>query len=156
MDDGKIINLEEVRRIRKQTEDSLKEQKSEFTTASVQLVVRGKDLIDFTIDGNTFTLTEEVARSWATHLRRSVNSSIDMGESPCVVCERHACRLAHPRQKWRRKSDGRWVTIEAVFGARIQLLHESGRITTITGLYKLKKRYLGPWEWPKCNYTHWK
>ena len=155
MDDGKIIDLEEIRRVRKQTEDNIEEQENEILMAPVRLAVLGKDQIQFMISGKTFILTETVARSWVDSLRGAVRTSRDMGEPICVTCERHACRRVHPGQTWKRKSDGKMITVEAVFGARIQVLHESGRITTITGQHKLKKRYLGPWDWPRCNYTKW-
>ena len=149
MSDGRIIDLSEIRRVRKQAEESIQasESESESLTAPVRLAVKGKDQIEFTIDGNVYTLTEVVAKSWARNLRDAVHKSRIIGEPMCPVCERHACRRVHPGQQWKRKTDGKIAIVKSVFGARIQLEQESGRISTITGAFRLSRRYRGPWEW---------
>lgn len=132
MSDGKVINLEEIRRVRKQAAESIQAQADEVVTAPVRLVVRGKDQIEFRIDDKAYTLTESVARSWITHLYGAIRQSQIAGEPPCETCDRQGCRRVHPGQKWKRKSDGKIAIVNTVFGARIQLLQESGRMTTVT------------------------
>ena len=146
MGSDRIIDLDEIRRVRKQTEESIQAHDNGPLSAPVRLAVKGKDQIEFTIDGNVYSLTETVAKSWATNLRDAVRKSRIIGEPICSVCERHACRRVHPGQQWKRKTDGRIAIVMSVFGARIQLEQESGRISTITGLHRLCKRYCGPWE----------
>ena len=147
MGDGKIIDLDEIRRVRKQAAESIQAAEEETLWAPVRLVVRGKDRIEFTIDESTFVLTESVARSWINFLYKAINQSRIIGEPACETCGRHACRRVHPDQQWKRKTDGKVVTVKTVFGARIQLLQESGRLSTVTGQYRLERRYYGPWDW---------
>lgn len=146
MTDRTIIDLDEIRRVRKKAAESIEAQE-EDSTAPVRLVVRGKNQIEFSIDGNTYLLTEDVARSWIDFIYKAVYQSRAMGEPQCETCGRHACRLVHPGQEWKRKTDGKMVTVKTVFGARIQLEQESGRVTTVTGQHRLQHRYRGPWEW---------
>ena len=155
MSDSTIIDLDEIRRVRKQAVESIQSQE-ETPAAPVRLVVRGHDQIEFSIDERTYTLTEDVARSWIHHLHGAINQSRRLGEPPCITCGRHACRRIHPGQQWKRKSDGKMAVVQTVFGARIQLQQESGRVSTVTGQYRLERRYYGPWEWPGVTDRRWK
>jgi len=149
MSDSKVIDLDKVRRVRKQAAESIQAQEEEeVVTAAVRLAVRGKDQIEFKIDDTVYTLTEVVARSWIHHLHDAIRKSRMVGEPACNTCSRHGCRRVHPDQEWKRKSDGKIAVVKTVFGARIQLLQESGRVTTVTGRHRLQQRYLGPWDWP--------
>lgn len=146
MGDGKVIDLDEIRRVRKQAAESIQAKKEEVPTAAVRLAVRGKNRIEFSIDGNEYILTEEVARSWVDYLYKAIRQSQILGEPACATCGRHACRRVHPGQEWKRKNDGKIATVKTVFGARIQLVQESGRVTTVTGPFRLRQRYYGPWD----------
>jgi hypothetical protein len=146
MDGGRIIDLDEIRRVRKQAAENTQVHKEKTPTAPVRLAVKGKDQIEFTIDGSTFSLTEQVAHSWAKNLHDAVYRSKMFSEPACPFCERQVCRRVHPGQEWHRKNDGKAAIVKSVFGARIQLEQESGRVTTVNGIHRLKQRYRGPWE----------
>ena len=148
MGGGRIIDLNEIRRVRKQAAERIEAHEEQAPTAPVRLAVKGKDLIEFTIDGSTFSLTEQVAHSWAKNLHDAVYRSKMFSEPVCPFCERQVCRRVHPGQEWHRKNDGKAATVKSVFGARIQLEQESGRVTTVNGIHRLKQRYRGPWEVP--------
>ncbi len=147
MSNGEIIDLDKIRRVRKQAAESIQaKEEEEVETAAVRLVVRDNNRIEFSIDENVYTLTEIVARGWINSLYKAIRQSQILGEPACITCGRHACRRVHSGQEWKRKNDGKIATVKTVFVARIQLIQESGRTTTVTGQYRLQTRYYAPWE----------
>jgi hypothetical protein len=141
--DRDVIDISEARRRRKKG-DPPSTDESEAVNLSV--TVAGADEISMRLGGSSWSMTLQNAKLTVQNFQRAIRSARLLAKPKCPHCGAHGCQRMHVGQKWTRKSDGNLATVESIFGKKIQLRHATGRISTVTGEWRLRQRYRHPLE----------